>query len=126
MMEQESNFNNPGTDGYNMAFNAAGIVQEFLNPGETFEQALVRSGMPINDAMDYAMMYRKGIAFRVPAMVLYAEHALMASAGADRMARHEGLQAVIGRLANNQEKQASKARRLFDGMKGNNQDEISG
>ncbi len=125
-MMEEQNFNNPGTDGYNMAFNAAGIVQEFLNPGETFEQALIRSGMALNDAMDYAMMYRKGIAFRVPAMVLYAEHAMMASAGADRQARQEGLQAVIGRLHNTQEKQASKVKRLFGGMNGtNNQDEIS-
>jgi len=75
---------------------AESMVKEFLNPGEDFEDALLRSSMTYADAMDHATMYRKGIAYRREELVLHALHGLMASAAADGGARDEGLQAAIG------------------------------
>lgn len=67
-------------DGYG-GFNQAGVIEKFLATGESFEDLLARAGLPREDAEDLAEIFRNGIAFQVPQLVLYAEHALVAAAG---------------------------------------------
>ena len=96
----DANGVNPIADGMNFA-RGQGILETLLDPGKTFEEFMIRGGMPMTDALDYAHIYRVGIAFRVPEMVMYAIHAFVASAGSDRLARTEAITGVIGRQSFN-------------------------
>jgi len=106
------NEQNQISDGLNYV-RAQGILSELLNPGSTFEDFMIRGGLPMSDALDFAHIYRMGIAFRIPEMVMYAVHAFVASAGDNRAARTEGITAIIGRQSIQQPNTNGKARRFF-------------
>ncbi len=89
----ERGFNYHGADGY-AAANMASMVEQFLEPGETFDDALIRAGMDWADALDFSAIYRKGMTFERPEIIQYAVHALRAHAGDARSARLEALTAA--------------------------------
>lgn len=60
--------------------NMAGVLKIMLETGETFEDELLRAGLPRDDAEDIAEMFRRGVTFQVPELVLHAQHSLIASA----------------------------------------------
>ncbi len=91
--QQQSGFSYNGADGYASA-NMASIVEQFLEPGETFDDALIRAGMDWTDALDFSAIYRKGMTFERPEIIQYAVHALRAHAGDARLARLEALTAA--------------------------------
>ena len=92
----DSEFGMPNLDGLPFG-KLSDVVGEFFKTGDNFLEVLVRSGMPFADAIDYATIWRKGIAFRNPELVMIAVSALVASMGADGGARKEALTAAIGR-----------------------------
>lgn len=85
----------PDTDGFQVG-NPDGIVKEILDPGTDFAEQLARAGLPFEDAMDYADLWRTGVTFRIPELIAHAVHAIVASIGADRLSRGEAIEALIG------------------------------
>ncbi len=86
---------NPFADGipFNRSPDAGKL---FLEPGNTFEELLVKAGMPVEDAMDWAAIYRLGITIRSVRLVTHSYHSCIAHAGNDRMARMEALFSITG------------------------------
>jgi hypothetical protein len=84
-----------GQDGFSM-IRPEGVVKEFLEPGFSIHDLIVRAGMAFDDSQDYASMYRKGITFKTPSILAHAIMAFDSAAGADRQARIEALSAVNG------------------------------
>ena len=76
--------------------NNADAAKTFLDPGETYEDLLIRSGMSVSDAYDWSEIYRLGIAIQSSRMVMHSYHAAIAFAGADRGARKEALYSIVG------------------------------
>lgn len=60
--------------------NMAGVLKLLLETGETFEDVLLRAGLPRDDAEDIAEMFRRGVTFQVPELVLHSQHSLIAAA----------------------------------------------
>ncbi len=113
----QGGFGFSGNDGMGMG-RVADVVEQFLEPGQTFDEALVRSGMDWNDALDFSAIYRKGITFQRPEIIMYALHALMSHAGDNRAARHEALAAATHSMAYGMIQQRPQARQgLFSRLK---------
>ncbi len=93
--EQQTQPGNPFLDGMGMK-NNADAAKTFLDPGETYEDLLIRSGMSVSDGYDWSEIYRLGIAIQSSRMVMHAYHAAIAFAGADRGARNEALYSIVG------------------------------
>ncbi len=77
--------------------NNAGVLRELLNSGDTFEDQLLRAGISQEDAEDIASMFRTGITFQVPELVLHAQHSLIAAAGENDKAKLIALAGITGR-----------------------------
>lgn len=94
------------SDGINLG-GADGIVKEILDAGRDFNQQLARSRMSFEDGLDYAAIWRTGVTFRLPVIVMHASQAIIASIGEDGLARSEAVDALIG----HRQKQANAERK---------------
>ena len=93
--------------------NAAGVLRELLNSGDTFEDQLLRAGVSQEEAEDIAAMFRTGITFQVPELVLHAQHSLIAAAGEGDKAKIYALMGVGSRPVTPAIQRRPLVRRLF-------------
>lgn len=104
-------------DGMNLG-GADGLIKEILDAGTDFTQQIARSGMSFEDLMDYASLWRTGITFRLPVLVTHAQQAIVASIGADRLARGEAIEAIIGHRQRQAQIEQKKRKFLNFGNRG--------
>lgn len=105
------------SDGMNLG-GADSLIKEILDAGTDFTQQIARSGMSFEDLMDYASLWRTGITFRLPILVTHAQQAVVASIGADRLARGEAIEAIIGHRQKQAQIELKKRRFLNFGNRG--------
>lgn len=117
-MTNENNL--PDSDGFNVG-SGEGIIQAFLDPGLAIEEQLARAGLPMDEAMDYAEIWRTGVAFRVSNMIYYSVHALISGMGADRQARDDAITALIGHRIQSKNKMIAEKRGAL-GLRGKSSD----
>ncbi len=109
-------------DGDGMSLGGAdSLIKEVLDAGTDFTQQIARSGMSFEDLMDYAAIWRTGITFRLPVVVTHAQQAVVASIGADRLARGEAIEAIIGHRQRQAQIEQKKRRFLNFGNRGKGQ-----
>jgi len=109
-------------DGFSVQ-NQEGLAQEFLKPGTDFKEKIARGGLSMEDAMDYGELWRVGVSYRVAILIEHADHAVTASIGQDRLARHEAANAVTGGRQYAAEIQAKKRGIVPWGRKGGTAEE---
>lgn len=70
-----------------------GAAKDFMSAASAFEDEMVRAGRGATreDLMDASEIYLLGIEFQVEEMVIYANHLILATEGADGEARVEAL-----------------------------------
>ena len=107
---------NSEVHGYPMA-SGQGVAKTFLEPADTFDGQLLRSGLPREEAELWASIWRKGLAYRVPSMVLHAQHALIAAEGEGGEAKYLALGAVTGQIPQTSGGTLKRARNVFRTIK---------
>lgn len=90
-----------------MPANYSGILRRFLESGETFDDQLIQAGLPMDDAESIAELFRLGVTFQLPELVLHASHVLLAATGANDKAKEYAIQGITGYRAQQRQPQRS-------------------